>query len=447
MSLKREESVGRLRFAFATILLLAGTLHASAQDSPPSSFKRYETPYYIIYSDLEPDRVKEAALRMTRMAEEYQHRTADFSGRIRDQFQFWLFKDAADYFSSGGPAGSAGVYMSHKRLLMGIAGENQRDFTWHIVQHEGFHQFADAVIRGDLPAWLNEGLADYFGEGLFTGDGFVTGVVPLRRLAAVQDSIKNSRFKPIRSMMLLSRKNWNAALGAGMGGAGANYDQAWSMVHFLAHAENGKYQKALTQFVLEIGRGRPWDKAWLSSFGPADGFEKQWKDWWLNQPPHQTADLYAKACAMTYASYIGRAKSQKQTFDNFEEFISVAKEGNVNVPDNDDWLPPTLLQSALRMRTEAAKEAAFTFGKDPRGPQVIATMKDGTRILATFDPKARPSRTKVETDDLTPAIAQAESLLADQKKQEARKLLTEAIKRNPKSPDADKARKLLQGIK
>jgi len=77
----------------------------------------------------------------------------------------------------------------------------------------------------------------------------------------------------------------------------------------------------------------------------------------------------------------------------------------------------------------------------------VATMKDGTRILATFDPKARMSRTKVEVDDLTPSIAKAEALLAEQKKQDARKLLTDAIKRNPKSPDLEKARKLLQGIK
>jgi hypothetical protein len=204
----------------------------------------------------------------------------------------------------------------------------------------------------------------------------------------------------------------------------------------------------MTNFVLEIGRGRPWDKAWLSSFGTAEGFEEQWKDWWLTQPPHQTADLYARACAMTFASYIGRAKSQKQTFDNFEEFLRVAKEGDVKVPDNEDWLPPGLLENALRLRVDAAKDATFAFGKDPRGPQVVATTKDGTRILATFDPKARgPQRTRVETDDLAPTIAKAQALLADQKKPEARKLLTEAIKRNPRSPDIEKARKLLQSIK
>ena len=34
-----------------------------------------------------------------------------------------------------------------------------------------------------MPTWLNEGLAEYFGEGIFTGDGFVTGVISPERLA------------------------------------------------------------------------------------------------------------------------------------------------------------------------------------------------------------------------------------------------------------------------
>jgi hypothetical protein len=119
----------------------------------------------------------------------------------------------------------------------------------------------------------------------------------------------------------------------------------------------------------------------------------------------------------------------------------------VKVPDTDDWLPPTLLSAALAMKEGAAKGGTFELGKDPRGPQVVATLKDGARIVATFDAKARTERTKVEVDDLVPAMAKAEALLNDQKKAEARKLLTEAIKRNAKSPVIDKAKKMLMGIK
>ena len=40
-----------------------------------------------------------------------------------------------------------------------------------------------------------------------------------------------------------------------------NYDQAWTMVQFLAHAENGKYQGAFVKFMRAIATGpsaSPW---------------------------------------------------------------------------------------------------------------------------------------------------------------------------------------------
>jgi len=111
------------------------------------------------------------------------------------------------------------------------------------VQHEGFHQFAHAVIRGELPPWVNEGIAEYFGESIFTGDAFVTGIIPPFRLKRVQSEIQTNRFKSVKSMMLLSHQQWNSEMEI------ENYDQAWSMVHFLAQGENGRYQTAFVNFM------------------------------------------------------------------------------------------------------------------------------------------------------------------------------------------------------
>jgi hypothetical protein len=238
-------------------LFISASLHAApnrgGNQDIPAGMQAYQSPYYDIYTDLEPERAQEAILRMTRMAEEYHERTKDFSGVIRNKFPFFLFKNAADYYSAGGMAGSAGVFMvrGNDARLMAIAGEKSTNGTWHVVQHEGFHQFAHAVIGGDLPSWLNEGLAEYFGEGIFTGDGMVTGVISPNRCKRVQDQIKNKRFKSIKQMMLLSHAQWNAEMDV------TNYDMAWSMAHFLAHGDNGKYQGAFSSFVRDLGRNRP----------------------------------------------------------------------------------------------------------------------------------------------------------------------------------------------
>jgi hypothetical protein len=410
------------------------------QTEEPSGLKFYQSPYYDVYSDLEPERVQEAILRMTRMAEEYHDRTREFSGVIRSKFPFYLFRNPADYYAAGGLPGSAGVFMVRggEAKLMAIAGEKDTGFTWHVVQHEGFHQFAHAVIGGQLPPWLNEGLADYFGEGIYTGDGMVTGLVPPRRCKKVQEAIRGHHFKSVKNMMLLSGRQWNSEMD------GTNYDMAWSMVHFLAHGDNGKYQQAFSSFVREIGRNRPWDKAWEDNFGSADGFEKRWSDWWLAQDPWVTRDLYVKATVSTMASYVGRAAIQKQTFDNLDEFTAAAKAGTIKI-GKDDWLPPTLIQSMLSIKDQLGKDIQYKLATDPKGPQVLAIMADGTRLVATFNRMVRtgPGRVTVLIDDLVPAMAKAKQLIADKKKADAKTVLLDSLKRNPNSPSAAEARKLL----
>src|SRR5439155_13186136 len=237
------------------------------------------------------------------------NRTKDFSGAIRQKFPFYLFKQEEDYYAAGGARGSAGVFNPNNNTLMAmVLGDRVGQSTWNVVQHEGFHQFAQAVIGGELPVWVNEGLAEYFGEGVFTGDSFVTGLIPPQRLLRVQKEMQSREMRPIKRMMLLAHADWNADLTL------ANYDQAWSMVHFLAHAENGKYQNAFVAFMRAIGRGQQWEQAWLANFGSAEGFETKWQNFWTELKPDATAALYMKANVLTLTSALARGTAPRQKF-------------------------------------------------------------------------------------------------------------------------------------
>src|SRR5687768_3172257 len=100
-------------FWFVMIVLLLGLArgaHAQAK------LAEYETSYYIIHTDLEGDDVREAAIRMTKMFEEYRERTRAFSGQARKKLPFYLFRKAEDYYPAGGIPGSAGVFMGEKLM-------------------------------------------------------------------------------------------------------------------------------------------------------------------------------------------------------------------------------------------------------------------------------------------------------------------------------------------
>ncbi len=241
-------------------------------------------------------------LRLTKLAEEYHNRTGWFLRHFtRPICRFTSIAWKANTSTPADPKAPAGTSTARSSSLS--ATTKRTVDPWHTIQHEGFHQFASAVARhGELPVWVNEGLAEYFGEAVFTGDSYVTGLIPPERAARVKEMIKTDQYVSITKMMAMSHGEWNAALAA------VNYDQAWSMVHFLAHGENGKYQGAFSNFIQLLSRGQLPDRAWDTTFGNPAGFEDRWKEYWLKLPLNATEDGYNRVRVFRRSPHSSRAR-------------------------------------------------------------------------------------------------------------------------------------------
>jgi uncharacterized protein DUF1570 len=357
------------------VMLWPMALHGAPRTASGPRMQRFETKYYILYTDVSIPEAQEAAIRMTKMAEEYHNRTSGFSGVIRNKFPFYLYRNRDDYEAAGGLPGTAGLFDGG--TLMAVAGARLDDRVWHVVQHEGFHQFAKAVIGGDRPTWVNEGLAEYFGEALFTGDGFVSGIIPQWRLKRIRDEFDHKQFMSNDRMMKLSHEAWNEKISL------ANYDQAWSMVQFLAHGQNGKYQKAFAQFMIELSKNQPSYIAWNDNFGGGEGnvrrFEDRWQTYWTQLPDDPTASLYSEATAATLSSFLTRAVQQGQSFASYEEFAQAARNGDIKISSS-NWLPPAMLQRALADADQIATGGAtWSLTSDGSTLKIHCTLKDGPR--------------------------------------------------------------------
>ncbi len=375
-----------MRVARSIYLALVLALSSQAGGLPPkvpAGMKGVEGKYHYLIHDLSPEEEQEVLLRMEAMVDEYIARTRDFSGRLNQKLPFMLFRKPADYYRNGGIEGSAGVFTGAS--LMAIAGEKLNNNTWHTIQHEGFHQFAAAVIGGDMPIWVNEGLAEYFGEAVYTGDGFVSGAIPRHRLKRVQGLFAKGSFKSVERMMGTTHQQWNRELNIN------NYDQAWTMVTFLAHGEDGKYQKAFGRFMIALNKQVPWQKAWQDSFGSAAGFETKWEAWWTSEERTASVDVYARAATQMLTSYLGRATSQKQSFDDIDKLLA-AVEANEVKWHKSDALPASLGKDCVELTNALTKNGAtFTLAQVPVGtsskltqPGVVCVLQDGSKIIGTF---------------------------------------------------------------
>ena len=62
-----------------SVTLIAACLVAVAPAARAEPLRRYDTPYYMIYTDLPPDGAAEAVVRMTRLGEDLRRRTRNSS--------------------------------------------------------------------------------------------------------------------------------------------------------------------------------------------------------------------------------------------------------------------------------------------------------------------------------------------------------------------------------
>lgn len=311
--------------------------------------EKYPTKYYTIFSDLDEEGVREANLRMTLLFEEYLRRTKDYAGRPSTQLPFYLFANQEQYVAASGLPGSAGVYMrrGEHRVLMALADPRYGENVWSTVQHEAFHQFVDQAIGGGVPQWINEGLAEYFGEAIFTGEGYALGIVPVTRLRYVKQMIKSRNHLPFEEIMQLSNRRWNQALSTPEQ-ATANYTLAWSFIHFVAHDPKKKYRKDFVRFLADVSDEKDYQKVWAQRMGrDAEKIQKRWAQYWLSLPEEAALDSYIRAHMEIMTNFAARAVSMGQDFKTADEFLEAARVGRIRQPKK-QWLPPRLLMAHMR---------------------------------------------------------------------------------------------------
>jgi hypothetical protein len=381
----------------------------SAAPQIPPGMKGVEGRYHFLIYDIPDDQAQEALIRMEAMVDEYTLRTRDFSGKLNRKLPFYLFRDRAQYTANGGLPGSVGIFNGSK--LMAIAGDKLTTRTWHTIQHEGFHQFAFAVIGGNLPIWANEGLAEYFGEAIFTGDGFVSGAIPKHRLRRVAGLMNDAKFKPVQEMLTMTNAQWNRELNH------TNYDQVWAMTMFLAHGDDGKYQKAFGRYMIALSRGAPWDRAWVDSFGNVEAFEKKWIEWWTDEKREASTDVFAQAATQMLTSYLARGMSQKQTFADLDALLAAIEKNEVQ-SNKGDILPESLAADCVSLTRGLIKsEVVFTLeaGATARDqPSVVCVLPDGTKITGTY--KLKGSRVASVASKIDPPAKEAKKDDEKQKK-------------------------------
>lgn len=226
----------------------------------------FESGAYKISADIDRDLANDIAGHMDEVYKEYDTRFRGFrpnpyaAVRPNEKMPLYVLRKYADYieflstFGVNG-ANSGGVFFRTADGQSGLATWAQgqsRLKMYYVLQHEGFHQFADARIMFDLPPWVNEGLAEYFGDAVCVNGKLLIGRLDRERIDRMRRAIKEGETLPFEQLMTMSSQAWVGRVTSGDKAAALMYDSAWSVCYFLVHG--GKRSTPL-QIALEGQRG------------------------------------------------------------------------------------------------------------------------------------------------------------------------------------------------
>jgi len=279
-----------IRLWIALSLLLAGgsfpvpanaqALRASWWDRAPVETSRF----YTIKSDLAREETKRWAAHLDRMYEEYARRMANLEPRAPEKLNVMLFASQEEFlftlrarYGIDG-TGSGGMFFVNDRgsgLALWLENLSAQRVA-HVVQHEGFHQFAYSRFGADLPVWVNEGLAEFFGQSVLFGSDFVIGQALPETVREVREAIAAGSTVSFRALLGMSPAEWNEYVR--LGTASVLYAQSWSMVHFLVYADEARYREPFERYLRLLNDGVPSEAAFVRIFGEdIVAFEKRWR--------------------------------------------------------------------------------------------------------------------------------------------------------------------------
>jgi len=342
----------------------------------------YESRHYTIISDLDRGMTLDIGRRADAMYEEYSRRLSDFAPPAdAPRFEIRLFDRKREYLKLTGDrfTNTGGIFMSGRNILAAYIEEQGAENLRRTLQHEAFHQFAFTNISPNIPVWLNEGLAQVFEEGIFTGKGFQLGEVAPRRVRQLQYDVKEKRLTPFRTFLAMTDQQWQASL-RDRALAATNYNQGWAMVHFLIFSQKeGKflYRENLVDWLRRIHAGEDPTEAFTRAFSDnIDGFQTRFAE--FARKLESTPQARAVEHQTVLADLLIELRNRGQTFETVPQFRDEIVRGRYRIQYTKGQIQwqtaddPSIYFADLSGKPYSTNELFFETNRDGALPDLVA---------------------------------------------------------------------------
>jgi hypothetical protein len=320
-----------------TLGLFLALAPAAQSVAQPDRARKFETRHYRVWTDVDIELGRDLCARMDAMYDEYARRFASLGASVQqtEKFDVRIFALRDDFvrYTRDRLPNTGGVFMPDRKLLAVFVEGQGRDGVRRTLQHEAFHQFAHRVVGPNMPVWLNEGIAQVFEEGIWTGSGFVLGQVPPRRIRQLNQDVTEGQLIDVRKMLAMSDAEWSAAF-KDREAMATQYNQAWAMAHYLLYAPGADGQPLHRARVLDMLRrcknGASPTDAFTQAFSDnLIGFQKRFNEYAQTLAPTREATYLDNQAVL--ADFLVALKQRGRSFETIESFRKALQRGRVRL--------------------------------------------------------------------------------------------------------------------
>ncbi len=175
-------------------------------------------------------------------------------------------------------------------------GETRRLFS--ILYHEAFHAYVGNFVylgkhanpsmngtTGELPIWLNEGLAQVFESGLVEAGELRVDQPDKERLARVKETVIKGELMPVKELLVLGPKQFLVAHDGERTAADRAYLAAWALATYLTFDRRLIGTSKLDEFVRSVNQGAHAEESFVKLVEqPLPEFEARFHAWLKKLP-------------------------------------------------------------------------------------------------------------------------------------------------------------------
>jgi hypothetical protein len=171
----------------------------------------------------------------------------------------------------------------------------------------------------------------------------------------------------------MSQEQWNSGMRI------ANYDEAWSLVQFLYHGDDGRHRDGLLEYLRQTSRGRDPVSSFRECLGDIDVYDMKWQQYVRGLSKVDTSRAYGQVAVQTVCSFLARSAIVRQNVSSLDQLVELAKSGQLQQP-HDNGLPVDLLMECLDWAKDMGQWELDLYGTRKKANVILRLNSGGTAL-------------------------------------------------------------------